>query len=87
MKKYRVEISKVAGKELRALPKNEIARIYERMLGLSDNPRPPGSKKLEGNKEDFWRIRVGDYRVIYSIDDVISIVDIRHIGNRRDIYK
>jgi len=87
MNKYQVIISKVAGKELRQLPKETIARLYEKMQSLSGDPRPSGCKKLEGYKENIWRIRVGDYRIIYSIDDIIYIVDIRHVGHRRDIYK
>ena len=87
MKKYQVIISKVAGKELRDLPKHEIGRIYAKMQSLSDDPRPTGYKKLEGNTEGLLRVRVGDYRIIYTIDDLIYIVDVRHIGNRKDIYR
>ncbi len=86
MKKYQVIISKIATKELRDLPKEIIPSIYEKMLSLSDNPRPAGCKKLAGNKEAIWRVRVGDYRFTYSIDDVICIVDVRHVGHRKDIY-
>ncbi len=86
MKKYQVIISKVAGKELRQFPKNVIEKVYTKMLSLADNPRPNGCKKLEGYNENLWRVRVGDYRIIYSVDDIICIVDIRHVGNRKDIY-
>jgi len=55
--------------------------------GLAENPRPSGVKKLKGISEDLYRIRSGDYRVIYSISDQIRIVDIRKIGHRKDIYK
>jgi len=87
MKKYQVVISKAAGNELRRLPKNEIARIYSKMQSLADNPRPPGCKKLEGSKEGLWRIRVGNYRIIYSIDDSVCVVDIQYVGDRKDIYR
>ena len=87
MKKYQVIISKIAGKELRLCPKHMIAKIFSKMQSLADDPRPAGCKKLEGYNENLWRIRVGDYRIIYSIDDVIQIVDVRHIGNRKDIYQ
>ncbi len=86
MKKYQVIISNVATKELRNLPKEIIPVLYHKMLLLSEEPRPAGCKKLVGNKEAIWRIRVGDYRITYSIDDVICIVDIRHVGHRKDIY-
>lgn len=46
-----------------------------------------GEKKLEGKKEEIWRIRVGDYRIIYLIEDTIKIVEIRKIGHRKDIYE
>ena len=87
MKKYRVTISKVAGRELRHFSKNIIEKLYTKMQSLSDNPRPHGCTKLEGYDESLWRVRVGDYRIVYSVDDVICIVDIRHVGNRKDIYK
>jgi mRNA interferase RelE/StbE len=87
MKKYLVLISKVAARELRQLPNQEIKRVFAKSKELESNPRPPGSKKLVGEKEDLWRIRVGDYRMIYTIDDVVAIVEIRRIGHRRDIYK
>jgi len=87
MKKYQVIISKVAGKELRMFPKDAIGKIYAKMQTLSDEPRPNGCKKLEGYNENLWRVRVGDYRIIYSVDDVIYIVEIRHIGNRKDVYR
>ena len=86
MKKYEVVFSKVAAKELRNLPNEEIKRVYSKSRKLEANPRPSGCKKLVGEKEDLWRIRVGDYRIIYTINDVISIVDIRRIGHRRDVY-
>ncbi|MES1217243.1 MAG: type II toxin-antitoxin system RelE/ParE family toxin, partial [Bacteroidota bacterium] len=54
---------------------------------LAQNPRPLGVKKLKGSTEDLYRIRSGDYRVIYSVDDEIRIVDIRKVGHRKDIYK
>jgi mRNA interferase RelE/StbE len=87
MKKYQVLVSKVAARELRQLPNQEIKRVFAKSKELESDPRPPGSKKLVGEKEDLWRIRVGDYRIIYTIDDVVAIVDIRRIGHRRDIYK
>jgi mRNA interferase RelE/StbE len=54
---------------------------------LANNPRPIGVKKLKDSSEDLYRIRVGDYRVIYTINDGIRIVNILRIGHRKDIYK
>lgn len=87
MKKYQVVISKVAAKELKTLPKETISRLFTKMQSLADDPRPTGCKKLEGYNENIWRVRVGDYRIIYAIDDAVYIVDVRHVGHRRDIYK
>ncbi len=60
--------------------------VYAKSKELENNPRPAGCKKLVGEKEDLWRVRVGDYRIIYTINVSIFIVDIRRIGHRRDIY-
>lgn len=87
MKTYQVIISKAAGKELRQFPKSAIEKLYNKMMSLANEPRPEGCLKLQGSKEDLWRIRVGDYRIIYSVDDVICIVEVRHMGNRKDVYK
>jgi mRNA interferase RelE/StbE len=54
--------------------------------GLAANPRPPGVKKLRGTR-DLWRIRVGDYRVIYRVDDAKRLVDISHVRHRREAYQ
>ena len=63
--RYRVEITPSAQQELSKLPRKVQKRIDERNLALAENPRPPGSKKLEG-EDDFHRIRVGDYRIVYD---------------------
>jgi len=83
---YRITIKREALKELKVLPKQMVVKITAAIGTLSDNPRPEGCKKLKGYDGNHWRIRVGDYRVIYSIDDTIKIVDVRHIGNRKDVY-
>jgi mRNA interferase RelE/StbE len=54
--------------------------------GLANNPRPTNSRKLIGQEENLWRIRYGNYRVIYLIDDEIQIIDIRRIRHRKDVY-
>ena len=54
---------------------------------LADDPRPHGCKKLKGEKEYLWRIRVGEYRVIYMIDDEIKVIDVRKVGDRKNIYQ
>jgi mRNA interferase RelE/StbE len=85
MKNYQVVLSKSAEKELNKLPAQVIAKIMPVLQSLENNPRPAGCKKLKGFT-DLWRVRIGDYRIIYAIEDVILLVDVRAIGNRRDIY-
>ena len=50
-------------------------------------PRPIGCKKLKGERDYIWRIRIGDYRVLYAIDDKVQIIDVRKIGHRKNIYE
>lgn len=83
---YKISITKQALKELEHLPKKETQQISKAIDGLSNNPRPSGCKKLKGESEYMWRIRVGNYRVIYTIDDQVKIIDVRKIGHRKDIY-
>jgi mRNA interferase RelE/StbE len=84
--RYAVEIKQSTRKELERLSDSLLARISERIEGLSTNPRPPGCKKLRGYK-DLWRIRVGNYRIVYILDDLHKIVSITRIAHRGDIYK
>jgi len=83
---YQVQFSRSAEKEIAALPGAVVKRLAKAIDGLENNPRPQGCKKLKGSAENLWRIRVGDYRVVYSIEDVLLIVDIRKVGHRKDIY-
>ncbi|MBX3163423.1 MAG: type II toxin-antitoxin system RelE/ParE family toxin [Bacteroidetes bacterium] len=83
---YQITIKKSAAKELDNLPKKFIILVTQAILNLADNPRPQGCKKLKGQSESLWRIRINDYRVIYQIDDVIRIVDVKSVGHRKDIY-
>ncbi|HAC25390.1 MAG TPA: type II toxin-antitoxin system mRNA interferase toxin, RelE/StbE family [Cytophagales bacterium] len=84
---YQILFKKSAEKELERLPKSAVKRISRAVDDLAENPRPPGSKKLEGQRESLWRIRVGDFQIIYFVEDVIRIVEIRRIGHRKDIYR
>ena len=86
MPKYAVRFVRSARKDLEALPDAAVARIFLRIEALADDPRPPGCKKLRGAR-DLWRIRIGQYRVIYQIDDPVLVVEIRAVGDRKDIYE
>lgn len=84
---YSVVISKSALKELDRLPGPIIKKIAKAISGLEFNPRPAGVKKLKGSNENLFRLRSGDYRVVYAIDDEIRVIDIRKVGHRKDIYR
>jgi mRNA interferase RelE/StbE len=83
---YRVTIKKSAEKELSKLPLEIILGLREKILGLSANPFPPGFKKLKGFQNQF-RIRSGNYRVIYRIETKLLIIEVLKIGNRKNIYE
>ncbi len=84
--KYSIVIKKTAAKELELLPSKILKPVTAAIFNLADTPRPKGCKKLKGSKNDFWRIKIADYRVIYCIDDVIKIIDVQKVGHRKDIY-
>ena len=84
---YRITFKKSAAKELEHLPAKIVKNISPAINNLSENPRPDGCKKLKGSQEGAWRIRIGDYRVLYIIDDIVRIIDIQKVGHRKDIYK
>jgi mRNA interferase RelE/StbE len=83
--KYRVVLSKTVRKSLDRLPDAVAGRILTRLAELETNPRPADVKKLKGR--EAWRIRVGDYRVIYEVHDRELQVLVIAVGNRRDIYR
>ena len=82
---YLVEYTPAAARQIRKLNKTIQARLKSKIAMLSENPRPHGSKKLKG-LENSYRIRVGDYRVIYKIHDDVLLVIIMKVGPRRNIY-
>ena len=75
-----------AEKELKKLPGQGIARIVPHVENLASNPRPPGCKKLRGGNRE-WRIRAGDYRVVYTIDDTELLVEVTRIRHRSEVYE
>jgi len=83
---YHLTLTSSAEKELKRLSSQWIARIAPRVESLAANPRPPGCKKLKGGDKE-WRIRVGDYRVVYTIDDAKSLVEVTRIRHRREVYE
>ena len=83
--RYTVTLERGPQRALDSLRGDIYHRIIEALRGLADNPRPHGVKKLKGCR-DYWRIRVGDYRIIYTIQDDRLLVTVLRIGNRRDVY-
>jgi mRNA interferase RelE/StbE len=83
---YRIEFTPKADKQFRALEKSTQMRLARRINALAENPRPQGVKKLEGEK-DFYRIRAGDYRIVYQILDKRLLVLILRLGHRSEVYR
>ena len=82
MAKYKIEIKRSASKELNSLPNKEIKKIINSINQLIENPRPINSKKLSASER--YRLRVGNYRILYEIEDLILIVYIIKIAHRKD---
>lgn len=83
---YKLFIKRSAERDLRKLPITTLRQINRRILALRTNPRPPGVRKLAGALEG-WRIRVGDYRIVYQIDDSTQTVTIVRVKHRREVYR
>lgn len=86
MSKYAITFARSARKEIEALDGKAVNRIFPKIENLSIEPRPAGCRKLTGNKH-LWRIRVGDYRIVYTIDDNRNLVDIIAVRDRKEAYK
>lgn len=83
---YRVEISPAVARQLRKLDLAARRRVQAAIELLADEPRPPGAKKLAGG-EGEWRVRTGDYRVVYEVNDGVLLILVLAVGHRRDIYQ
>ncbi len=82
---YGVLILPRAQKELADLPPDAYPAVRDAVRSLAQDPRPSGCRKLTGR--EGWRIRVGDYRVVYEVDDKMQTVTVLHVGHRRDVYR
>ncbi len=85
MESYRIEWKRSAIKELKRLPREAVRRILQVVEPLARDPYPLGIRKLVGS-EHIYRIRVGDYRVIYNVQESILVIHIIRVGHRKDIY-
>ena len=86
MANYKVEISRTAERQLKKLPPRDQRRVARAMLLLADGPYPRGTRKLLGY-EDIFRVRVGQYRILYSVSERSLIVIVLKVGHRKDIYR
>jgi mRNA interferase RelE/StbE len=85
MEKYRIELKKSVQKDFESIPKKDLQRIIWAIESLANNPRPPQSKKLSGLEQ--YRLRQGNYRILYSIKDDLLIVFVVAVGHRKEIYR
>lgn len=84
--RYRVEFKPSAAKAVERLPRAAQRRVLAAVEALAGNPRPVGYRKLEGAL-DLYRVRVGEYRVVYTVRDRVLLVLIIRVGHRRDVYR
>ena len=85
MASYKLVIKKSVAKDLRKIPNQDVARILARIRGLGDDPRPLGSEKLSG--EEKYRLRQGNYRILYSVNNVEICIVVVKVGHRREVYR
>lgn len=82
---YSVVIKRSAERELRKIPKQDLRRVVARIQGLTREPHPPGCERLSG--QERYRVRQGDYRIVYAVDDEARTVEVVKIGHRREVYR
>ena len=84
---YRVLLERQAEKELRLLPRQVLQQIDKRLQRLAEDPIPKGALKLRGKETQGWRLRIGDYRILYTVDDQRRLVRVYRIKHRREVYR
>lgn len=85
MANYKLVIKDSVAKDLRPIPNKDVRRILDRIEELAENPRPPGVEQLTGDIK--YRIRQGNYRILYTIEDEVVTVTVVKVGHRRDVYR
>jgi len=85
MGRYKIVLRRSVAKDMRGIPKRDTKRIVSAIKALANDPRPLGTKKLSG--QERYRLRVGAYRVLYSIEDEVLIVTVVKVGDRKDVYR
>ena len=83
---FHVEVTPAARRDLAKLPRDILRRVDAHIVALADNPYPPGAKKLQGG-EGVFRVRVGDYRMLYTVEHHRLVIVVVRVGHRREIYR
>ncbi len=83
---YQIEIAPAARRQIKKLPKAAQVVVIKRLEALAERPRPPGCKKLSG-EENLYRVRTGDYRIVYQVEDDRLVVVVVRVGDRKDVYR
>lgn len=86
MATYEIELTPAARRSLKSLPRSVVKRVDAKILALGQNPRPQGAKKLR-DQDNLLRVRVGDYRILYRVEDDRLLVLVVRISHRREIYR
>jgi mRNA interferase RelE/StbE len=84
---YTVRLESSAERELKRLPRDILRRIDAKLQSLAENPRPRGVTKLKGSEGEGWRVRIGNYRILYTIDDKVRVVSVYRIRPRPTAYR
>ena len=85
MARYELRVKPSVARDLRGVPRADIDRILARIAALRDDPRPPGSEKLAS--QERYRVRQGQYRILYTVADDVLVVEVINVGHRRDVYR
>lgn len=85
MGRYSLEFKRSVARDVEGIPKRDLRRILDRIEALRDDPRPPGCVKLSG--QEYYRVRQGNYRIVYEIIDDRLVVVVIAVGHRRDVYR
>ena len=84
MARFELRFKPSVAKDLRGIPKTEVRRLLKRIEPLGNDPRPAGCEDLTGR--DLYRIRLGAYRIVYSVDDAAVVIEVIKVGHRREVY-
>lgn len=85
MARYELRIKPSVAKDLRGIPPADVRRVLDRIEGLREDARPLGAEKLSG--QERYRLRQGDYRVLFEVDDAVGLVEVVKVAHRRDVYR